>query len=92
MFCVHVARDKLDALTHDFRQNVFATSVNVRHFDQLNDAPPRVADASLIGPSRLELSRPLSDQLTLQRPPLFTGQIGYRDLEHYSPPTLDGSV
>src|SRR5882757_11173490 len=35
-------------------------------------------------PSRLKLSRPLADQLTLQRPPLLVSRIGYRDLEHDS--------
>ena len=38
MFCVHVAGDKLGALTHDFRQNGFAVSVNGCHFGQFNDA------------------------------------------------------
>ncbi len=42
MFCVHVARDELDALTHDFRQNGFAISVNRGDIDQLNDALPRL--------------------------------------------------
>src|SRR2546427_11344372 len=87
MFCVHVAGDELDALTHDFRQNGFAISVNGCHLDQLNDAPARVPYVARFSPSRLELSRPLAYQLTLQRPRLLIGQIGYRDLQHYSPST-----
>src|SRR2546427_11254447 len=87
MFCVHVAGDELDALAHDFRQNGFAISVNGCHLDQLNDAPPRVPYVARFSPSRLELRRPLADQLTLQRPPLLIGQIGYCDLQHYSPST-----
>jgi hypothetical protein len=65
MFCVHVAGDELDALTHDFRQNGFAISVNGYHLDQLNDAPPRVPCVARFFPTRLELRRPLADQLTL---------------------------
>src|SRR5258708_29878911 len=38
-------------------------------------------------PRRLELSRPLADQLTLQRPPLLIGQVGHSDLQHYLPST-----
>ena len=83
MLCVHVAGDELSTLTHDFRQNGFALSVNRCHLDQLNDAPPRVARVSLFSPSRLQLSRPLSDQLTLQRPPLLVRQVSDSDLQHY---------
>jgi hypothetical protein len=87
MFCVHVAGDELDALTHDFRQNGFAISVNGCHLDQLNDAPPRVPCLARFSPTGLELRCPLADQLTLQRPPLPIGQIGYSDLQHHSPLT-----
>jgi hypothetical protein len=87
MFCVHVAGDELDALTHDFRQNGFAISVNRCHLDQLNDAPPRVRHVARFSPTRLEFRRPLADQLTLQRPPLLIGRMGYSDLQHYSPST-----
>src|SRR5437867_12542198 len=87
MFCVHVACDELGALAHDFRQNGFAISVNGCHLDQLKDAPPRVPYVARFSPSGLELSRPLADQVTLQRPPLLIGQIGYSDREHYSPST-----
>ncbi len=34
-----------------------------------------------------ELNRPLADQLTLQRASLLIGQIGFRDLQHYTPST-----
>jgi hypothetical protein len=33
------------------------------------------------------VSRPLANQLTLQRPPLLIGQVGDSDLQHYSPLT-----
>jgi hypothetical protein len=87
MFCVHVAGDELGTLTHDFRQNGFASSVNGCHLDQFNDASPRVPCVARFSPSRLEFNRPLADQLTLQRPPLLIGQIGYSDPQHYSPLT-----
>ena len=87
MFCVHVAGDELAALTHDFRQNGFAVSVNGCHRDQLNNAPPRVAYVARFPPRRLELSRPLTDQVTLQRPPLLIRRVGQSDLQHYSPST-----
>ena len=87
MFCVHVAGDELGALTHDFRQNGFAISVNGCHLAQFNDASPRVPCVAGFSPGRLQLNRPLADQLTLQRPPLLIGQIGYSDLQHYSPLT-----
>jgi hypothetical protein len=73
MFCVHVAGDELGTLTHDFRQNGFAIAVNRYHLDQLNDASPRVPCVVRFSPGRLELSRPLADQLTLQGPPLPVG-------------------
>ena len=85
MFCVHVAGDELGALTHDFRQNGFAISVNGCHLDQFNDASPRVPCVVRLSPSRFELGCPLADQLTLQRPPLLIRQIGYSDLQHYFP-------
>src|SRR5437899_284415 len=85
MLCVYVAGDELGALTHDFRQNGFAISVNRCHLHQLNDASPRLPGVARFSPSRLELNRPLADQLTLQRPPLLIGQIGSSDLQHYSP-------
>jgi hypothetical protein len=60
MFCVHVAGDELDSLTHDFRQNGFAVSVNGCHLDQIDDAPPRVPYVPSFSPGRFELSRPLA--------------------------------
>jgi hypothetical protein len=87
MLCVHVSGDELSTLAHDLRQNGFAVSVNRCHLDQVNDASPRVPWVMRFSPSRLKLSRPLADQLTLQRPPLLTGQIGYSDPEHCSPLT-----
>jgi hypothetical protein len=78
MLCVNVAGDELDALTHEFRQNGFSTSVNGCHLDQFNDAPPRVACVARFSPSRLKLSRPLADQLTLQRPPLLIRKVGQK--------------
>jgi hypothetical protein len=87
MFCVHVACDELGTLTHDFRENGFAISVNGRYFGQFNDASSRIPFMARFSPSRLELIRPLADQLTLQRPPLLIGQIGYSDLQHYPPLT-----
>jgi hypothetical protein len=87
MLCVHVAGDELGTLTHDFRQNGFAIPVNRCHLNQVNDAAPRVPCVVRFSPSRLKLSRPLADQLTLQRPPLLTGRIGYSDPEHCSPLT-----
>jgi hypothetical protein len=99
MLCVHVAGDEPGTLTHDFRQNFFAISVNQCHLDQLNDSSSRVPYVARFSPSRPELSRPLADQLTLQRPPLLLGQIGNRDLEHDSlliacqkPPTSEACV
>src|SRR5258706_5538233 len=91
MFCVHVAGDDLAPLTHDFGQNGFAVSVNGYHLDQLNNAFPRVSYVARFSPSRLELSRPLTDQLTLQRPPLLIRQVGQSDLQHYSPSMLVGN-
>src|SRR5260370_19520602 len=87
MFCVYVAGDELGTLTHDFRQNGFTIPVDGCHVAQLNDELPRVPCATRFSPSRLELRRPTADQLTLQRPPLLSGQIGYRDLQHCSPST-----
>jgi hypothetical protein len=51
MFCVHVAGDELDALTHDFRQNGLAISVDGCHLNQLNDASPRVPYVARFSPS-----------------------------------------
>jgi hypothetical protein len=99
MLCVHVAGDELGTVTHDFRQNFFAISVNRCHLNQLHDASPRVPHVVRFSPSRLEFSGPLADQLTLQRPPLLIGQIGYSDLEHDSllpayqkPPTSEARM
>jgi len=85
MFCVNVAGDELGALTHDFRQNGFAISINGCHLDQFNDSSPRVPCVARFSPGRFKLGRPLADQLTLQRPPLLIEQIGYNDLQHYFP-------
>jgi hypothetical protein len=82
MLCVHVTGDELDALAHEFSQNGFSTPVNGCHLDQLNEAPPRVAYVARLSPSRLELSHPLADQLTLQRPPLLIRQVGHSDFQH----------
>jgi hypothetical protein len=87
MLCVHVAGDELGTLTHDFRQNFFAISVNRCHVNQVNEASPRVLYVVGFAPGRLELSRPLADQLTLQQPPLLRGRLGYSDPEHCSPST-----
>jgi|SRR4051794_15612517 hypothetical protein len=84
MLCVHIAGDELGTLAHDFRQNGFAISVNRCHLNEINNAPPRTHDVMRFSPSRLKLSRPLANQLTLQRPPLLVSRIGYRDLEHDS--------
>jgi hypothetical protein len=75
------------ALTHDFCQNGFARLVNECHVDQLDDAPAGVAFVALFSPSQPQLSRPLTDQLTLQRPPLLIKQIGYIDPQQHSPST-----
>src|SRR5229473_4668252 len=91
MFCVHIAGDELGPLIHDFRQNGFATSVNECHVNQFNDASARVLFVAPFSPSRPQLSRPLAGQLTLQRPPLHIRQIGYSDLQHYSPSTAPTS-
>jgi hypothetical protein len=61
MLCIHVASNELGTLTHDFRQNGFTTTVNGCHLDHFNDAPARIACLALFSPSRLELSRPMSD-------------------------------
>jgi hypothetical protein len=66
MLGVHISGDELGTLAHDVRQNFFAISVNRCHLNQLNDASPRVPYVVRFSPSRLELSRPLADQLTLQ--------------------------
>src|SRR5580700_2777542 len=87
MSCVHVAGDEVSTLTHDFRQSGFAISVDGCHLGKFNDASPRVPCVSRFCPSRLEFIRPLADQLTLQKPPLLIGQIGYSDLQHNSPLT-----
>jgi hypothetical protein len=42
MLCVHVAEDEFGTLTHDFRQDGFAISVNRCHLNQINDASPHV--------------------------------------------------
>jgi hypothetical protein len=87
MFCIHVAGDELGTLTHDFRQNGFTIMVNGCHLDHFDNASSRIACLARFSPSRLELSRPLADQQTLQAPPLLIGQIGNRDLQHRSPLT-----
>src|SRR5712692_7743220 len=84
MFCVHVAGNELDPLAHEFRQNCFAVSVNGCHLDQVNDALPHVPCVASFSPSRLEFTRPLADQLTLQRPPLLIRHVGHSDLQHCS--------
>src|SRR5260370_3834226 len=81
MFYVHVPGYELGSVTQDFRQNGFAVAVNGRHFDQLNDAPPRVPCVARFSPARLELRRPLAHQPALQRPPLLIGQVGNGDLQ-----------
>jgi hypothetical protein len=92
MFGVHVAGDELDALTHDFRQNRFAISVNRYNPDQLHDAFPHVPNVARFSPGQLELRRPLTDQITLQRPPLFIGQVGHSDPQHHAPSTARNKV
>jgi hypothetical protein len=87
MFCIHVAGDELGTLTHDFRQNGFTIVVDGCHLDHFDNASSRIACLARFSPSRLELSRPLADQQTLQAPPLLIGQIGNRDLQHRSPLT-----
>jgi len=59
--------DELGALTHDFRENRFAISVDRCHLDQINDASPRVSCAVRFSQTRPEFIRPLPDQLTLQK-------------------------
>jgi hypothetical protein len=51
MRCVHVAGDNLRSVAHDFRQNVFASSVNECDVDQLNDASAGVPAAVRFCPS-----------------------------------------
>jgi hypothetical protein len=82
MLCVYVAGDELGTLIHDLRQNSLSVSVNRCHIDQLNNAFSRVPCVTLFSPSRLELSRPLADQLPLQRPSLLIGRISYSYPEH----------
>ncbi len=66
MLCVNVAGDELGAVAHDFRQNGLAISVNGCHFGQVNDTSSCVSCAARFSPRRLELNRPLANQLTLQ--------------------------
>jgi hypothetical protein len=87
MLCVYVAGDELGALAHDFRQDGLAISVNGAHVGQVNDAFPCVFCQARFSPSRLEFNRQSTDQQTLQMPPLLVGQIGFSDLQHYSPLT-----
>src|SRR5712675_1014173 len=77
MFCIHVAGDEFGTLTHDFRQNGFTVVVDGCHLNHFDNASPHIARLALCSPSRLELSRPLAGQQTLQGPPLLTGQIDY---------------
>jgi hypothetical protein len=87
MFCIHVAGDELGTLTHDFRQNGFTIVVDGCHVNHFDNASSHIACLARFSPSRLELSRPLADQQTLQGPPLLIGQIGNSDLQHSSPLT-----
>jgi hypothetical protein len=87
MLCVYVAGDELGSGAHDIRQNRFAISVNRCHLDQIDDASPHILCMMPFFPSRFELIRPLPNQLTLQGPPLFSGQVGYGYLQHHSPLT-----
>jgi hypothetical protein len=84
VLCIHVTGDELGTLAHEFRQNLFSIPVDRCHLNQLDDASPCVAYVVRFAPRRLQLSRPLTDQLTLQRPPLLIGQIRYSDPEHDS--------
>jgi hypothetical protein len=87
MLCIHVAGDEVGSIAHDFRQNRFAIPVNRCHLDQINNASPHILCMMRFFPSRFELIRPLPNQLTLQGPPLFSGQVGYGYLQHHSPLT-----
>jgi hypothetical protein len=51
MRCVHIAGDKLRPVAHDFRQNVFTSSVNGCNVDQFNHASAGVPAAPRISPS-----------------------------------------
>jgi hypothetical protein len=65
------------------------TASPVRSIDVTSSSstPPRVPRVVRFSPTRVELSHPRADQLTLQRPPLLIAQVGYSDLQHCSPLT-----
>jgi len=85
VLCVHVAGDEVDALTHEFRQNCFAISIDGCHFDKVHDALPQIPSLARLCPGRNQLIRPLAGQMTLERPPLLVGQFDHSDLEQYVP-------
>jgi hypothetical protein len=41
MRCVYVTGDKLRSVAHNFRQNIFAASIDEYHVDQFNEASGR---------------------------------------------------
>jgi hypothetical protein len=76
MLCVDIAGDKLGTLAHDFRQNSFTISINRCDLNEVNDASPCTHGVVRFSPGPLKFSRPFTNQLTLQGPPLLVSQIG----------------
>src|SRR2546430_14951816 len=92
MFWVYVAGDELSPVTHNFRQSFFAITVDRCHLGQFNDALAGFPRYSSFSPGRPELSCPLADQLTLQRPPLPLRRARHSDPQHCSSSLLRESV
>src|SRR6266850_6340956 len=92
MFCVYVAGDELATVTHNFRQSFFAITVDRCHLGQFNDALVGFPRDLSFSPGRPELSCPLADQLTLQRPPLPFRRVRHSDPQHCSSSLLRESV
>src|SRR5258708_27787178 len=84
MFCVYIAGDELAPATHNFRQSFFAITVDRCHLGQFNDALAGFPRYLSFSPCRPELSCPLADQLTLQRPPLTFRTVRHTDPQHSS--------
>lgn len=82
MLCVHIAGNELGSLTHHFRQRPLAAAPDKCHVGKLHDASTSVALLPNLSPGRHQLSDPLVDQSTLQRPALLVGRVGDVDLEH----------
>jgi|HubBroStandDraft_6_1064221.scaffolds.fasta_scaffold02188_3 hypothetical protein len=66
MRCVHVAGDKLRSVAHDFRQNIFAASIDECHVLQFNETSGCVRAAlSMLTSTQWPIVRPTDPAETI---------------------------